>query len=136
MLRKLVIASATMAAAAGLGLASPAQAQELVDVTCTGPTFGAKTNSVEVGDILGAVTATGGTLNNVIHDQSSVEFAYTCGDGGVSNVGNTDVLIVRRAPQPQPPVVDPYRNHRRPPKHAAKRWEHGAPPWAHERHGR
>jgi len=69
MLRKLVIASAAAAAAAGLGLASPAYGDDLVQVTCVGPTFGDETNTAEVGSIIGAVTATGDALTELIHDE-------------------------------------------------------------------
>lgn len=94
MLRKLVVASAAAAAAAGLGLASPAYANDLVEVTCVGPTFGEKTNTAEVGSIIGAVTALGGdAFSNLIHDESTTRFDYACANGSVRNVGNTRVLV-------------------------------------------
>jgi hypothetical protein len=99
MIRKLVVASATVVAAAGLGLAAPAHAQDqLVEVTCDGPTFGGKTNNVVVGDVLAAVGAD--ILTELVHDQSSRNFTYTCGDGAVRNVGNTDVVVQRTRTAP------------------------------------
>ena len=43
MLKKLVVASATVAAAAGLGLATPAYANGPVDVACVSPTSASRT---------------------------------------------------------------------------------------------
>jgi hypothetical protein len=99
MLRKLVIAGAVFGAAAGIGLAVPASAAVAgngggVKVTCTGPTFGAENNTVTTGDMTGAITATGDTLTELIHDESTLEFTYRCGNGPIENVGNRTVRIV------------------------------------------
>jgi hypothetical protein len=92
MLKKLVIASATAAVAAGLGLATPAHAQDLVEITCTGPDFGDRNYTAEPGDLLvGGALLGAGILNEVAHNQSSRQFTYTCGDGAIRNVGNTTV---------------------------------------------
>jgi|HigsolmetaAR203D_1030402.scaffolds.fasta_scaffold01639_8 hypothetical protein len=105
MLRKLVIASAVAAAAAGLGLASPAYGQDLVDIKCVGPTFGEKTTTAEVGAVAGLVTATGNAFTDLVHNQSARDFTYSCGNGDIRTVGNTEFVV-----GPQPGLLDNLLN--------------------------
>lgn len=115
------MASATAAVVAGMGLASPAHGDDLVTVSCNGPTFGDRTNTASVGSVLAVVTATGDAFTNLLHDQSGLTFTASCGNGDIRNVGNT--TIEWRAPAGEPFV---HRRHGHHKKHG------GPPPWARD----
>jgi len=152
MIRKLVMASATAAVVAGMGLASPAHGDSLVDVTCDGPTFGDTDTTVETGGVIGTVTAVGGdAFSDLLHDESIMRFDYACGNGNISNVGNTAIewqLSPRRHVKyvkhegrrggPPPWVRGRHEGHSGPPPWVRGRHERhsGPPPWARGHHDR
>lgn len=108
MRKKLVLAGAVAAVAAGLGQsqaahAATAEAQTAgaragdptVSVTCVGPIFYEQRNSTVVGGIADVITATGNALSDIIHGQDSLSFTYSCANGDFSNIGNTSVRASR-----------------------------------------
>jgi|GEM_PF-1762433 hypothetical protein len=104
MRKKLVLAGAVAAVAAGLGQSQAAHAatagaqaagavagDPTVSVTCVGPIFQARQSATVIGDIVGLVTATGDALSDVLHGQDSLTFYYSCANGPMRNIGNTNV---------------------------------------------
>jgi hypothetical protein len=104
MRKKLVLAGAVAAMAAGLAQsqtahAATAEAQQAgaragdptITVTCVGPIFQGRQSATVVGDIAGLITATGDALADVLHGQESTTFTYSCANGDFRNIGNTDV---------------------------------------------
>jgi hypothetical protein len=89
MVKRLIVACAAITGFATLGPAVPANADNGISWICNGPNLGAERNDLSFSATLGGFDDAIGSISDLNHPEKTIKFNYACGNGSLSNVGNT-----------------------------------------------